>query len=85
MKKEITMFFENNIKNFSWGTVEQVYSSHQSLISIEKFHELLEGRKNLLFLFICQNKVLGSFYPTRYPRLTEKLRNDCNSFLFLSN
>lgn len=28
---------------------------------------------------------MGSYYPSRYPRLAEKTRNDPNSILFISN
>jgi hypothetical protein len=46
---------------------------------------MLEGRRNLLFVFVGDNRIIGSYYPSRYPRLAERLRNDPNSFLFASN
>lgn len=85
MKKELTIFLEQRIKNFSWGLCEEVHSSALPFKSIEKFHQLLEGRRNLLFIFIGEDRILGSYYPSRYPKLVEKIRNDPNSFLFISN
>lgn len=46
---------------------------------------MLEGKTNLLFIFIGDKTVIGSYYPSRYPKLTEKLRFDNKSFLFVSD
>ena len=85
LKKEFTIFLEQRIKGFTWGSCVEVYSSSQPLKTIEKFHEMLEDKRNLLFIFISENCIVGSFYPSRYPKMATKLRNDPNSFIFVSN
>jgi hypothetical protein len=70
--------------NFSWGLTKELYSSHHPNRSIERFHDILEGKSNLLFIFVGEGRIIGSYFSLKYPRLTEKVRNDPYSFLFIS-
>jgi hypothetical protein len=85
LKRQLTVFIENHVsKMFSWANVQELFSWKHPLRSVERFHELLEGKKHLFFLFINPNRIVGSYFPSRYPRLTERNRHDKNSFLFVS-
>ena len=74
---------EKHINRFEWPSFEIIFSSQSHLTTCERFHDKFRGRRNLLFLFIGDQEIIGSFYREPYPSISEKYRKDPNSFIFI--
>jgi type IV secretory pathway VirB4 component len=58
------------IKKFEWSLAEVIFSSQSQLTTCERFHEKLKDRRNLLFLFIGEREIIGSYYTEPYPSVS---------------
>ena len=56
------------------------------MIPCERFHEKLAEKNRLLFIFIGEDRIVGSYYFKPYPNIKDssKILYDADSFLFIS-
>lgn len=84
----MTSFLQKNINDFSWDKAEVIFTYNTPFTTCEKFHEKLRDRERLLFIFVGEGQIIGSFYPEAYPTITEKdkrHKRDENSFIFIQD
>lgn len=84
MKGPLIEFLTESIEDFSWTKCHELYSSKNDLITCEKFHESFQGLSNLIFIFIGETRIIGSFFSCKYPSMNNRLKKDENSFIFIS-
>lgn len=79
----LTKFLESYIEGFSWAKTRLLFNIQSPLTTCEKFHEKLKDKSHLLFLFVGDSLILGSFYETGYPSVAERSKKDDHSFIFI--
>ena len=67
---DLTAYLEKHIQHFSWSKAEVVFRHDTPFTTCEKFHEKLRDRERLMFLFMGEGLIIGSYYPEAYPTVT---------------
>jgi hypothetical protein len=81
----LTEFLGNHVKGFSWTKTNVLFNNNSPLTTCEKFHEKLRDKSNLLFLFLGDSLIIGSYYEVPYPSVAERSKKDENSFIFIED